>query len=212
MNNQSITIIAIAGASASGKSLFAETLYKELTTELGPGLIAIISEDAYYKDLQHLPVEERAQQNFDHPDAFEHDLMTRQLLQLREGQAIECPTYCYKTHSRKEETETIQPAPIIIVEGILLLNDEILREQFDISVFMDSPLDICLLRRITRDVNERGRAIDGIAQQYEKTVRPMFYKFIEPSKHYADLIVTRGGKNRIAMSIIKAKIKHLLGK
>ncbi len=210
VNKNPTTVIAIAGASASGKSLFADTLFSELTREVGPGMISLISEDVYYRDLCHLPVEKRAMCNFDHPDAFEHELMAEHINQLRNNQPVNHPTYCYKTHTRKPETVHVEPTPVILVEGILLLTDEKLREQFDISVFMDSPLDICLLRRIKRDLVERGRDIDSITEQYEKTVRPMFYKYIEPSRQHADLIVTRGGKNRIAINIIKAKVRHLL--
>ncbi|MEH8021930.1 MULTISPECIES: uridine kinase [Rheinheimera] len=204
------TIIAIAGASASGKSLFASTVYQELVAELGDERIAILSEDAYYRDQSHLSFEQRILTNYDHPAAFEHQLLTSHLHALRSGEAIKMPQYSYKTHTRTEETITVQPAKVVLVEGILLLTDARLRSQFDITVFMDTPLDICLLRRIKRDLEDRGRSLSSVTEQYETTVRPAFFEFIAPSKQYADLVVTRGGKNQIAVDIIKTKIRQLL--
>ncbi|OHU90220.1 MULTISPECIES: uridine kinase [Pseudoalteromonas] len=204
------TIIAIAGASASGKSLFTQTIYNELINELESGAIAIIEEDAYYKDQSHLPFEHRTQTNYDHPDAFEHDLLRSHLEQLRLGNSVEVPTYDYAQHTRSSETRTVTPAKILIIEGILLLSDPALSEEFDIKVFIDTPLDICLLRRMQRDIEQRGRSLPSVVEQYQATVRPMFYQFIEPSKHNADLVVTRGGMNRVAIDIIKSKIKYLL--
>ncbi len=205
-----ITIIAIAGASASGKSLFASTVYQELVAELGGERIAILSEDAYYRDQSHLSFEQRTLTNYDHPAAFEHELLAQHLQMLREGKTVSMPQYDYKQHTRIESSITVQPAKVILVEGILLLTDEHLRQQFDITVFMDTPLDICLLRRIKRDLEERGRSLSSVAAQYENSVRPAFFEFIAPSKQYADLVVTRGGKNQIAIDIIKAKIRQLL--
>ncbi|MDX3775694.1 uridine kinase [Chromatiaceae bacterium AAb-1] len=205
-----ITIIAIAGASASGKSLFASTVYQELVAELGGERIAILSEDAYYRDQSHLSFEQRTLTNYDHPAAFEHELLARHLQMLRDGKTVRMPQYSYKEHTRLNTAITVQPAKVILVEGILLLTDELLRQQFDITVFMDTPLDICLLRRIKRDLEERGRSLGSVAEQYENSVRPAFFEFIEPSKQYADLVVTRGGKNQIAIDIIKAKIRQLL--
>ncbi|MCF2910850.1 uridine kinase [Pseudoalteromonas rubra] len=204
------TIIAIAGASASGKSLFSQTIYNELVNELESGAIAVIEEDAYYKDQSHLPFEHRTQTNYDHPDAFEHALMKEHLAQLRQGKSVQVPTYDYAQHTRSSETRTVNPAKILVVEGILLLSDPALIEEFDIKVFIDTPLDICLLRRMQRDIETRGRSISSVVEQYQATVRPMFYQFIEPSKHNADLVVTRGGMNRVAIDIIKSKIKYLL--
>ncbi|MFY8274710.1 uridine kinase [Pseudoalteromonas sp. SSDWG2] len=204
------TIIAIAGASASGKSLFSQTIYKELVNELEPGAIAIVEEDAYYRDQSHLPMAHRVTTNYDHPDAFEHELMVEHLRQLRAGSPVDVPVYDYSEHTRSQETRRVMPAKILIVEGILLLSDPALREEFNIKVFIDTPLDICLMRRMQRDIEERGRSLQSVIEQYKQTVRPMFYQFIEPSKHSADLVVTRGGKNRVAIDIIKSKIKHLL--
>lgn len=204
------TVIAIAGASASGKSLFASTVYQELVAELGDAHIAIIPEDAYYRDQSHLPFEQRLLTNYDHPAAFEHSLLAAHLQALRDGVAIEMPQYSYKLHTRLDATIRIPAARVILVEGILLLTDARLRASFDISVFMDAPLDVCLLRRIQRDMEERGRSLESVIGQYETTVRPAFFEFIEPSRQYADLVVTRGGQNQIAIDLIKARIHQLM--
>lgn len=204
------TIIAIAGASASGKSLFASTVYQELVAELGSGGIAILAEDAYYRDQSQLSFEQRQLTNYDHPSAFEHDLLAKHLQQLRDGKSVEMPQYSYTTHTRLTDSIQVKPGRVIMVEGILLLSDPRLRETFDISVFMDTPLDICLLRRMKRDLEERGRTIASVTEQYESTVRPAFFDFILPSKQFADLVVTRGGQNEIAIDLIKSKIRQLL--
>ncbi|QSX28628.1 MULTISPECIES: uridine kinase [Shewanella] len=212
MNSQQCVIIGIAGASASGKSLIAKTIYEELCHDLGTDQIGVIAEDAYYRDQSHLSMEERVQTNYDHPKAMDHQLLGQHLKALKEGQPVEIPVYSYTEHTRMKETRTMTPKKVIILEGILLLTDPELREQMDASVFMDTPLDICFLRRLTRDVAERGRTMESVISQYKKTVRPMFLQFIEPSKQYADIIVPRGGKNRIATDILKARIQHLLAK
>jgi uridine kinase len=212
LQNHKPTIIAIAGASASGKSLFAQTIYEELLPELGADGISIIKEDAYYKDQTHLAMSERVKTNYDHPQAFEHDLLSEQLDSLTAGKTIFCPTYCYKTHTRIADTIEIPSTKIILVEGILLLSNLTLRDRFDIKVYMDTPLDICLIRRIQRDTVERQRSIDSITSQYLDTVRPMYYQFIEPSKYWADIVITRGGKNRMAIEVLKAKIRQLTNK
>ncbi|RUO18992.1 uridine kinase [Aliidiomarina iranensis] len=204
------TVIAIAGPSASGKSLFASTVYQELVAELGGERISVLSEDAYYRDQSHLSLDQRVLTNYDHPSAFEHELLASHLQSLRDGEAVEMPQYSYKEHTRVKDTIPVTPARVILVEGILLLCDPKLREQFDISVFMDTPLDICLLRRINRDIEMRGRSLSSITEQYEHYVRPAFFEFIAPSKQFADLVVTRGGQNEIAIDIIKTKIRQLL--
>ncbi len=209
MKQNSTTIIAITGASASGKSLFAQTLYDELLPELGEGGISIIKEDAYYRDQSHLAMEERVKTNYDHPNAFEHSLLSNHLNQLISGTSVNCPVYCYKSHTRIEEVINLKPTKIILVEGILLFSDQNLRECFNIKVYMDTPLDICLIRRIKRDTVERDRSIESITEQYLKTVRPMYYQYIEPAKSFADLVITKGGKNRMAIEVLKAKIRQL---
>lgn len=203
------TVIAIAGASASGKSLFAQTIYQELLSELGPNGISIIKEDSYYREQSSLNMDERIQTNYDHPKAFEHELLCFQLTTLIAQKNIDCPVYCYKTHTRTQDTITVKPTKIILVEGILLLSNPELRDCFDIKVYIDTPLDICLIRRIERDTKERERTLQSITNQYLTTVRPMYYQFIEPSKAWADIIVTRGGKNRMAIEVLKAKIRQL---
>lgn len=204
------TIIAIAGASASGKTLLAQTIYEELLPELGQQSISIIKEDAYYRAQDHLPINQRNKANYDHPDAFEHSLLSSHLNDLINNQSVNSPVYCYKTHTRTEQTTLVKPTAIILVEGILLFSDPQLRQCFDIKVYMDTPLDICLLRRINRDTEERERTIESITHQYLETVRPMYYQYIEPEKSFADIIVTRGGKNRMAIEVLKAKMRELI--
>jgi len=203
------TIIAIAGPSASGKTLFAKTIHDELVNELGENGISILYEDAYYRDQSHLTMAEREQTNYDHPDAFEHQLLNKHLSSLVNNEAINSPVYCYKTHTRTKETREFSPTKIILVEGILLLSNIELRDRFDIKVYMDTPLDICLIRRIKRDLIERSRSVESVTNQYLETVRPMYYQFIEPSKSWADIVITRGGKNRMAIEVLKAKIRQL---
>ncbi|BBU95177.1 uridine kinase [Providencia rettgeri] len=200
------TIVGISGASASGKSLIASTLYRELREQVGDHNIGVIPEDCYYKDQADVPMEERLKVNYDHPNSMDHSLLYEHLKSLKSGQAVEIPQYDYVAHTRKQKTITFKPKKVIIIEGILLLTDKRLRGEMDFSIFVDTPLDICLMRRIKRDVNERGRTLDSVIDQYNKTVRPMFLLFIEPSKQYADIIVPRGGKNRVAIDILKAKI------
>ncbi|MCT8986756.1 uridine kinase [Shewanella phaeophyticola] len=212
MNSQQCVIIGIAGASASGKSLIAKTIFEELCSDLGTNQIGVINEDAYYRDQSHLTMEDRVKTNYDHPKALDHQLLATHLTQLKQGDAVSIPCYSYTEHTRTSDTLVMQPKKVIILEGILLLTDPKLRDLMDATVFMDTPLDICFLRRLTRDVAERGRTMESVISQYKRTVRPMFLQFIEPSKQYADIIVPRGGKNRIATDILKARIQHLLAK
>lgn len=199
-------IIGIAGASASGKSLLAKTILSELGSEQ----VVVISEDSYYKDNPHLSFEARGKINFDHPDAFEHALLCEQLKELQAGRSVEVPRYDHTQHRRSEEKRVVGQHTIIILEGILLFSEPKLRDLMDIRIFMDAPLDICLIRRLRRDMIERGRTLESVLEQYETTVRPMYLQFIEPSKRYADIIVPRGGENRIAIDMIKAKMRELL--
>lgn len=199
-------IVGISGASASGKSLIAKTLYHELRTQVGDHNIGVITEDCYYRDQHDMLMEERVKVNYDHPNSMDHDLLFHHLQLLKAGKGIDLPQYDYTQHTRKRETIFFQPKKVIIIEGILLLTDKRLRHNMDFAIYVDTPLDICLVRRIKRDVNERGRTLDSVIEQYTKTVRPMFLQFIEPSKQYADIIVPRGGKNRGAIDILKAKI------
>lgn len=207
MDKKNTIIIGISGASASGKSLLANTI----VNELGSDQVVVISEDAYYKDHSDIPFEERAKVNYDHPNAFDHELLNQHLMQLQQGKVIEVPTYNHALHIREKETRTIGKHAIIVIEGILLFVDKELRDQMDIRIFMETALDICLIRRLKRDMKDRGRSLDTVLKQYEETVRPMYLQFIEPSKRYADIIVPRGGGNRIAIDMIKAKMRELLG-
>jgi uridine kinase len=207
MKNKTL-IIGISGASASGKSLLANTI----VSELGSSQVAIIPEDAYYRDRYDLTLEQREKINYDHPDAFEHELLREHLATLQNGGSIELPIYDYTVHLRSKQTRSIGKHTIIVLEGILLLADDKLRQLMDIKIFMDTPLDICLIRRLQRDVIRRGRTFESVLQQYETSVRPMYQQFIEPSKRYADIIVPRGGENRIAIEVIKAKMQELLNR
>lgn len=210
MSDSSCIIIAIAGASASGKSLIASTIHRELCDEIGAEDIGIISEDSYYKDQSHLAFEERIKTNYDHPNSMDRDLLISHLQQLKSGQAVDIPVYSYVKHTRTDQVTHFKPKKVIILEGILLLTDERLRQEINMSIFVDAPLDICFIRRLKRDMEERGRTLESVIEQYRATVRPMFLQFIEPSKQYADIVVPRGGKNRIAINILKAQIRDLL--
>jgi uridine kinase len=201
-------VIAISGASGSGKSLFTENLLKEFSEEGKP--VQILREDHYYRAQDQLPMHEREKNNYDHPKAFEHELLVAHLQDLKAWKSIEYPHYCYKTHTRLEQTETMMSAPVIIIEGIMLLANQDLQPLFDIKIFVDTPLDICLLRRIKRDMAERGRTFESVATQYESTVKPMYHQFIAPSRFTADVIVTQGGENRIALDVIKSHIQQTL--
>jgi uridine kinase len=206
LDKKNIIIIGISGASASGKSLLANTI----VNELGSDQVMIISEDSYYKDHSNIPFEERAKINYDHPDAFDHELLYQHLLQLQHGNSIEVPIYNHSLHIRDQETRPVGQHAIIVLEGILLFVEQSLRELMDIRIYMETSLDICLIRRLKRDIKERSRSLDSVLKQYEETVRPMYLQFIDPSKRYADLIVPRGGGNRIAIEMIKAKMRELL--
>ncbi|KTD50227.1 uridine kinase [Legionella quinlivanii] len=205
MSKQPI-IIGISGPSASGKSLLANTI----VNELGSQQVVVISEDAYYKDNSHLPFAEREKINYDHPDAFDHALLCEHLKLLRRGESVNIPIYSHSKHLRLPETRSVGRHAIIVLEGILLFSDKALREIMDIRIFMSTPLDVCLTRRLKRDVVERHRSFESVVHQYETTVRPMYLQFIEPSSRYADIIVPRGGENRIAIDMIQAKMRELL--
>lgn len=199
-------IIGISGPSGSGKSLMANNI----VSELGSEHVEIIHEDSYYLNNKELTPEQRAEVNYDHPTSFEHELLAKHLDQLHHGEEVDIPIYDHSTHSRLKETRHISRRRIIVLEGIMVFVNPHLRELMDIKIFMDTPLDICFIRRIKRDINERKRTIDSVINQYVKTVRPMYVQFIEPAKSYADIIVPRGGENRIAIDMVQAKIRELL--
>ena len=206
-----MVIIGGVGASGSGKSLLSNTIVSELT-EIDSERVAVISEDHYYKDHGHLPAEALKKLNYDHPDAFEHGLLKKHLNDLANHQDIAVPVYDYATHRRDPHqfVEVSAKTNVLILEGIMLLTDPALRDMMDIKIFMDTPLDLSFIRRMLRDIEERGRTVDSVVNQYLDTVRPMFLQFIEPSKRYADIIVPHGGKNKIAIDLIRSKVKELL--
>lgn len=198
--------IGVAGGTGSGKTTVAKNIYKALKGES----VLIINQDSYYKDQAHLPMEERKKINYDHPFAFDNDLLIAQLKQLFSGHPVEQPEYCFTTYTRTGKTIRLDPKEIYIIEGILLLEDEGLRNLLDIKIFVDTDADERFIRRLKRDVEERGRALDNVIDQYLKTVRPMHLQFVEPTKRYADIIVPQGGQNKVAIDLVVSKIKSLL--
>ena len=199
-------IIGIAGGSGSGKTSVAKALVKDLHLN---GTV-IIEQDWYYKDLAHLPQEERMKWNFDHPDSVEFDLLINDLNAMVRGETVDFPQYNYVTHSRTKETLTVAPQKVIIVEGIMVLYEAKLRELLDIKLFVDTDPDIRFIRRLKRDIYKRGRAIDNVIDQYMQTVRPMHQTFVEPSKRFADVIIPEGGRNKVAIDLLRTKITSLL--
>lgn len=197
-------LIGIAGGTGSGKSTFASRLLA-----LFPNEITVISYDNYYKPQDHLEFEERIKTNYDCPDALDTDLLVKHLRALQKGEAVDVPNYDFKIHTRKAEMTRLEPSPIIIVDGILTFHDERLREMFDIKIFTDADADERILRRLRRDVNERGRDIDGVINQYLGTVKPMHGIYVEPTKKYADIIIN-GGKNKTALDIVATRISKRL--
>lgn len=200
------TLIGIAGGSASGKTLVANRIFEAL----GGRQVAILKQDHYYRNIGHLPFEERIKTNFDHPDAFDNDLLRDHVRALLRGESVEQPNYDFTNHLRLEETVTIGPHPIYVLEGILILSDEDLRSMMDIKVYVDTDSDVRLIRRIRRDVAERGRTLESVLDQYDRYVRPMHLQFVEPSKRYADIIVPEGGHNRVAIDLLGTKILSVL--
>lgn len=197
-------IIGVAGGSGSGKSTFTNRLHK-----LYGNQVTVIYHDNYYRRHDEIPLEERKKINYDHPDALETDLLVKHLKALKEGKTVEGPLYDYTVHNRKNETVVIRPNRIIIVEGIMVLQDEELRDLFDIKIYVDADSDERILRRILRDVKERGRDLEGIIEQYLTSVKPMHYQYVEPTRSMAD-IVLNSGKNHVAFDLVKTKIDHLL--
>ena len=201
-------VIGIAGGSGSGKT----TVVNSIMTKLKERVV-VIPQDSYYKDSSHLPIEERQKINFDHPDAIDFRLLCKQLKELKDGKTIEQPVYSYLTCSRSTtETITVQPADVIIIEGILIFTCKELREQMDIKIFVDADDDDRLMRVMSRDIIERGKTVETVIERYTKTVKPMFLQFIEPSKRYADIIIPQGGHNKVAIDIISATIEKSLHK
>jgi uridine kinase len=206
MTHDTPLVIGIAGGSGSGKT----TVAQEILQRVGPDRIAYIQHDSYYKDLTGLPPAQRVEVNFDHPNSLETELLISHVEKLKNRQAIEVPIYDFSTHSRTEKSFTANPRGVIIVEGILIFVEPALRALFDVKLFVDTDADVRLIRRMKRDITERGRTVDSVIKQYESTVRPMHLEFVEPSKRYADVIIPEGGFNTAALDMVVARIESLL--
>lgn len=200
------TIIGIAGGSGSGKT----SVTNEILHNLEGHSVALIAQDYYYKDQSHLTFEERLQTNYDHPFAFDNDLLIQNLIDLRNGIPVEVPTYDYVNHTRSPETIAFQPKDVIIVEGIFALENKTLRDLMDVKIYVDTDADLRILRRLVRDTKERGRSMESVIDQYMSVVRPMHNQFIEPTKRYADIIIPEGGSNKVAIDIMTTKIQSLI--
>ena len=200
-----IMIIGIAGGTGSGKT----TLTKKLMQRFGDN-VSVIHHDSYYQARHDMPFEERCKVNYDHPDAFETDLLIEHLRQLREGKSIECPVYDYSIHDRLIETVTVKPTKVIIIEGILVFENKALCSLMDIKIFVDTDADVRILRRITRDMRDRGRSLESVISQYLTTVKPMHEQFVEPSKKNADIIIPEGGHNKVALEMVIQRVNAFL--
>jgi uridine kinase len=206
LNRATPLVIGIAGGSGSGKTTLAQLILERV----GKEYIAYLPHDAYYKDLSDLPLNQRQMVNFDHPNSLDTDLLIQHILQLKARQVVKLPIYDFKQHCRTTETILVEPRPVIMVEGILIFGDRTLRELLEVKIFVDTDSDIRFIRRLERDINERGRTTDMVVRQYLATVRPMHLEFVEPSKRYADVIVPEGGLNEVAMEMVVARLEALL--
>ena len=206
MKNPDPLVIGIAGGSGSGKT----TVAQEILQRVGPERIAFLQHDSYYKDLSGLPPTQHAQVNFDHPNSLETELLIQHIAALRDGRAVEVPIYDFFTDSRTSQTFTVQPRGVILVEGILIFTEAELREMFDVKIFVDTDSDLRFIRRLERDIAERGRTTESVIKQYQSTVRPMHLEFVEPSKRYADIIIPEGGFNTAALDLVVARVDALL--
>lgn len=200
--------IGITGGTGSGKS----TIAKEIYRQFGEDCIAMIEQDSYYKDQSHLSMEDRVKTNYDHPNAFDNNLLVSHLESLLNGHSIQKPSYDFSIHNRIEDTTKVEPKEIVIVEGILILEDPRIRELLDIKIYVDTDADVRIIRRMVRYINERGRTMESVINQYLNVVKPMHNQFTEPTKKFADIIIPEGGHNKVAIDIIVAKIKEVLGK
>jgi len=199
-------VVGVAGGSGSGKT----TIAKTLAERLGPDAVVVIEQDSYYRDLAHIGYDERTKVNFDHPDAIDFDLLVTQLDELCSGGDVDKPQYDFAQHVRAATSDRVEPRPVIIVEGILVLTDARLRERFDLNIFVDTAADLRVMRRIRRDLEQRGRTFAQIRRQYYDTVRPMHLAFVEPSKEHADVIIPEGGRNRVALELILGRTRELV--
>ncbi len=203
-----LILVGVAGGSGSGKT----TVVRKIVESLGPDDVTVLEHDRYYRDRNDLRLEERAALNYDHPDALETDLMVRHVEALRAGQPVEVPRYDFARHARLTETETVAPRRAIIIEGILIFTDPALRRLMDIKVFVDTDSDTRFIRRLVRDVADRGRTMESVIEQYQDTVKPMHLEFVEPSKRYADIIVPLGGHNAVAVDLLLSLLRSVAGK
>jgi uridine kinase len=199
-------VIGVAGGTGSGKT----TVSEAILDRVGRDQIAFLQHDSYYRDRSHLPPEERPNANFDHPHALESELLAQHLASLKAGQAVEVPLYDYTSHTRRAETARVEPRRVILVEGILIFAEKTLRELMDIKVFVDTDADLRFIRRLQRDITERGRTVETVIRQYTETVRPMHLEFVEPSKRYADIIIPEGGFNVTAIDMLVTKVKDMI--
>ena len=201
-------LIGIAGGTGSGKSTVTREIYKSITDKN----VAIIEQDSYYKDQSNISFEERVKINYDHPFAFDNELLVSHLKDLLDGKSIQKPIYDFENHNRKQETVLVEPKDIIVLEGILILYDEDLRNLMDIKLFVDTDADVRVIRRILRDIKDRGRTLDSVVKQYMTTVRPAHMQFVEPTKRYADIIIPEGGYNKVAIDIIVTKVNDIVNR
>ncbi len=199
-------VFGVAGGTASGKT----TVARAVLEAVGASQIAYLPHDAYYRDRRDLPFEERARLNYDHPDSLETKLLVHHIKELLVGAPVHVPVYDFTAHRRTDDTILVEPAPIVLVDGILILTKRKLRDLMDIKVYVDTDADVRFIRRLQRDMHERGRSLDSVVQQYLDTVRPMHLKFVEPSKRYADIIIPGGGHNRVAMEMVVSRLQMLL--
>jgi len=206
MKHPNPLVIGIAGGSGSGKT----TVAQEILQRVGPDQIAYLQHDSYYKDLSGLPPVQRAEVNFDHPNSLETDLLAQHIASLRDGKGVDVPIYDFSTHSRTSKSFNVQPKSVILVEGILIFTESKLRDMFDVKIFVDTDADIRFIRRLERDITERGRTTESVIKQYQSTVRPMHLEFVEPSKRYADVIIPEGGFNMAALDMVVARLQALI--
>jgi len=199
-------VIGVAGGTGSGKT----TVAREILERVGTEHVTYIPHDAYYRDLSHLPPEKRTQVNYDHPDSLETELLIEHLKALRAGRTVEIPIYDFTTHTRKKETRRVEPGPVILVEGILVFSEPGLRALFDVKLYVDTDADVRFIRRLQRDIEERGRSAQSVCEQYLSTVRPMHLEFVEPSKRYANVIIPEGGFNEVAIEMVASRIRGML--
>ena len=200
-------ILGVAGGSGSGKT----TVVEELCRSLHPSPVSVIHHDSYYKDLIHLPLQERAEVNFDHPDALETSLLVEHLTRLRAGEAVDVPVYDFSTHTRTQKVRRVEATGVIIVDGILVLAEPRLRHLMDIKVFVDTDSDIRFIRRLRRDIRDRGRSLESVVDQYQSTVRPMHLAFVEGTRAFADIIIPEGGRNQVAIDLLVSRLKLVGG-